>query len=214
MLACRCIRGHSDRRPSDKTTCWLGGVGTAKNTTKHRDTSVWGPPWNHAHMKFLFTRCQAATSKRKEENQARLGRFVRSKHVSRTASKDRHVKHNAKQSSMASFQVGVRAHGSFSPVLLAPSRFKEQVGGLNSRRYPLGSMAPKLGQEFVRSLRADGMSEPAIREQLKTMGYKTGRISQLLAATAATVAVATFLQPWTQRPETCAGSGICMCTHL
>ncbi len=75
-------------------------------------------------------------------------------------------------------------------------------------------MAPKLGQEFVRSLRADGMSEPAIREQLKTMGYKTGRISQLLAATAATVAVATFLQPWTQRPETCAGSGICMCTHL
>ena len=46
-------------------------------------------------------------------------------------------------------------------------------------------MAPKLGQEFVRSLRADGMSEVAIREQLKAMGYKAGRVSQLLAATAA-----------------------------
>ena len=46
-------------------------------------------------------------------------------------------------------------------------------------------MAPKLGQDFVRSLRADGMSEAAIREQLKAMGYKTGRVSQLLAATAA-----------------------------
>ena len=46
-------------------------------------------------------------------------------------------------------------------------------------------MAPKLGQEFVRGLRADGMSEAAIREQLKAMGYKTGRVSQLLAATAA-----------------------------
>ena len=46
-------------------------------------------------------------------------------------------------------------------------------------------MAPKLGQEFIRSLRADGMSEAAIREQLKAMGYKTGRVSQLLAATAA-----------------------------
>lgn len=46
-------------------------------------------------------------------------------------------------------------------------------------------MAPKLGQEFVRSLRADGMSEVAVREQLKAMGYKAGRVSQLLAATAA-----------------------------
>ena len=44
-------------------------------------------------------------------------------------------------------------------------------------------MAPKLGQEIVRGLRADGMSEAAIREQLKAMGYKTGRVSQLLAAT-------------------------------
>ena len=47
------------------------------------------------------------------------------------------------------------------------------------------SMAPKLGQQNVRSLRADGMSESAIREHLKAMGYKTGRVTQLLAATAA-----------------------------
>ena len=46
-------------------------------------------------------------------------------------------------------------------------------------------MAPKLGQEYVRSLRADGLSEATIREHLKAMGYKAGRITQLLAATAA-----------------------------
>lgn len=47
------------------------------------------------------------------------------------------------------------------------------------------SMAPKLGQQYVRSLRADDMSEAAIREHLKAMGYKTGRVTQLMAATAA-----------------------------
>jgi len=47
------------------------------------------------------------------------------------------------------------------------------------------SMAPKLGQQYVRGLRADGMSEAAIRQHLKAMGYKTGRVTQLLAATAA-----------------------------
>ena len=46
-------------------------------------------------------------------------------------------------------------------------------------------MAPKLGQEYVRSLRADGLSEATIREHLKAMGYNAGRITQLLAATAA-----------------------------
>ena len=46
-------------------------------------------------------------------------------------------------------------------------------------------MAPKLGQQYVRSLRADGMSDAAIREHLKATGYKTGRVTQLLAATAA-----------------------------
>ena len=40
-------------------------------------------------------------------------------------------------------------------------------------------------QEFVRSLRADGMSEEEIRQELRGAGYKTGRISKLLAATRA-----------------------------
>lgn len=40
-------------------------------------------------------------------------------------------------------------------------------------------------QDFVRSLRADGMEEDEIRRQLRGAGYKTGRISQLLAATRA-----------------------------
>ena len=40
-------------------------------------------------------------------------------------------------------------------------------------------------QDFVRSLRADGMEEDEIRCQLRGAGYKTGRISQLLAATRA-----------------------------
>lgn len=40
-------------------------------------------------------------------------------------------------------------------------------------------------QDFVRSLRADGMEENEIRCQLRGAGYKTGRISQLLAATRA-----------------------------
>ena len=40
-------------------------------------------------------------------------------------------------------------------------------------------------QEFVRSLRADGMSEEEIRQELRGAGYKTGRINKLLEATRA-----------------------------
>lgn len=40
-------------------------------------------------------------------------------------------------------------------------------------------------QEFVRSLRADGMSEEEIRRELRGAGYKTGRISKLLDSTRA-----------------------------
>ena len=40
-------------------------------------------------------------------------------------------------------------------------------------------------QDFVRSLRADGMSEKEIRQELRGAGYKTGRVSKLLAATRA-----------------------------
>ena len=40
-------------------------------------------------------------------------------------------------------------------------------------------------QEFVRSLRADGMSEEEIRQELRGAGYKTGRVNKLLEATRA-----------------------------
>ena len=44
-------------------------------------------------------------------------------------------------------------------------------------------MAPKPAQEKVLRLRREGLSEQSIRQQLKTEGYKPGRISQLLQQT-------------------------------
>lgn len=46
-------------------------------------------------------------------------------------------------------------------------------------------MASGSGQKYVRSLRADGLSEDEIYNIMKIAGYKKGRISQLLAATQA-----------------------------
>lgn len=46
-------------------------------------------------------------------------------------------------------------------------------------------MASGSGQEYVRRLRADGLSEDEIYNIMKIAGYKRGRISQLLAATQA-----------------------------
>ena len=73
-------------------------------------------------------------------------------------------------------------------------------------------------QQFVQGLRADGMTEAQIRSLLKEGGYKTGRVSKLLAATRASgsggpgpganeagfsVAIAAYLT---------GGSGRCMLT--
>ena len=49
----------------------------------------------------------------------------------------------------------------------------------------LTRMASGSGQQYVRGLRADGLSEDEIYNTMKIMGYKHGRISQLLAATRA-----------------------------
>lgn len=46
-------------------------------------------------------------------------------------------------------------------------------------------MASGSGLQYVRGLRCDGLSEEEIYNTMKIMGYKRGRISQLLAATRA-----------------------------
>ena len=46
-------------------------------------------------------------------------------------------------------------------------------------------MASEQGQQYVRRLRADGLSEEEIRNALKVAGYKSGRVTELLKATRA-----------------------------
>lgn len=46
-----------------------------------------------------------------------------------------------------------------------------------------GGAGGKPAQEYVRSLRAQGLSIADLRSQLKNDGYKAGRISQLLRLT-------------------------------
>ena len=47
----------------------------------------------------------------------------------------------------------------------------------------LGGAGNKTAQNYVAQLWEQGLSEADIRQQLKTDGYKLGRISQLLKAT-------------------------------
>lgn len=48
---------------------------------------------------------------------------------------------------------------------------------------PVNQQKEESAQQFVQSLRADGMSEAEIHKHLKGAGYKTGRVNKLLAAT-------------------------------
>ena len=50
---------------------------------------------------------------------------------------------------------------------------------------PVKQPKEESAQQFVQSLRADGMSEAEIHSHLKEAGYKTGRVNKLLAATRA-----------------------------
>lgn len=50
---------------------------------------------------------------------------------------------------------------------------------------PVNQPKEESAQQFVQSLRADGMSEAEIHSHLKAAGYKTGRANKLLAATRA-----------------------------
>ena len=51
----------------------------------------------------------------------------------------------------------------------------------------LAGMASGSGQEYVRRLRADGLSEDEIYNIMKIAGYKRGRISEKMAATQASI---------------------------
>ncbi len=46
-----------------------------------------------------------------------------------------------------------------------------------------GGAGTKPAQDYVRAMREQGLSEPAIRSRLRDDGYKPGRISQLLRLT-------------------------------